>query len=75
MKIMFASLGVYGHLYPMMPLALGCADAGHEVVIATGKPFLDRLALPTVPGYPAHSSRTGRSRRPDGVIPICRVGS
>jgi UDP:flavonoid glycosyltransferase YjiC (YdhE family) len=53
-KIMFASLGGYGHLYPMMPLALACADAGHEVVIATGKPFLDRLALPTVPGNPAH---------------------
>jgi UDP:flavonoid glycosyltransferase YjiC (YdhE family) len=51
-KIMFASLGAYGHLYPMMPLALACADAGHEVVIATGKPFLGRLPLPTAPGYP-----------------------
>jgi UDP:flavonoid glycosyltransferase YjiC (YdhE family) len=51
-KIMFASLGAYGHLYPMMPLAMACADAGHEVVIATGKPFLERLPLPTVPGYP-----------------------
>jgi hypothetical protein len=27
---MYASLGVYGHLYRMMPLALACADAGHE---------------------------------------------
>jgi UDP:flavonoid glycosyltransferase YjiC (YdhE family) len=36
---MFASLGAYGHLYPMMPLALACADAGHEVVIATGNLF------------------------------------
>jgi UDP:flavonoid glycosyltransferase YjiC (YdhE family) len=53
-KIMFASLGAYGHLYPMMPLALACADAGHEVVIATGKPFLGRLPLPTAPGYPPH---------------------
>ena len=52
MKIMFASLGAYGHVYPMMPLALACADAGHEVIIATGKPFLDRLPLPTVAGYP-----------------------
>ncbi|HEU4908508.1 MAG TPA: hypothetical protein VFT17_06570 [Propionibacteriaceae bacterium] len=31
-KIMFASLGAYGHLYPMMPLALACAAAGHETV-------------------------------------------
>src|SRR5215213_4256730 len=53
MKIMFASLGAYGHLYPMMPLALALADAGHEAVIASGSPFLGRLPLPTVPGYPA----------------------
>ena len=52
MKIMFASLGAYGHLYPMMPLALALADAGHEAVIASGPPFLGRLPLPTVPGYP-----------------------
>jgi UDP:flavonoid glycosyltransferase YjiC (YdhE family) len=51
-KIMFASLGAYGHLYPMMPLALACAAAGHETVIAVGPPFLGRLPLPTVPGYP-----------------------
>jgi UDP:flavonoid glycosyltransferase YjiC (YdhE family) len=51
-KTIFASLGMYGHLYPMMPLALACAEAGHEVVIATGQPFLGRLPLPTVPGYP-----------------------
>jgi Protein of unknown function (DUF1205) len=53
MKIMFASLGAYGHLYPMMPLALASADAGHDVVIASGPPFLGRLPLPSVPGYPA----------------------
>jgi UDP:flavonoid glycosyltransferase YjiC (YdhE family) len=69
-KIMFASLGAYGHLYPMMPLALACADAGHEVVIATGKPFLDRLPLPTVPGYPitleiAWAIQEARQRHPD----------
>ena len=51
-KIMFASLGAYGHLYPMMPLALASAAAGHETVIAVGPPFLGRLPLPTVPGYP-----------------------
>jgi UDP:flavonoid glycosyltransferase YjiC (YdhE family) len=51
-KIMFASLGAYGHLYPMMPLALACEAAGHAVVIAVGPPFLERLPLLTVPGYP-----------------------
>ena len=52
MKIVLASLGAYGHLYPMMPLALACAAAGHRVTVATGPPFLDRLPVPTVRGYP-----------------------
>jgi hypothetical protein len=69
-KIMFASLGAYGHVYPMMPLALACADAGHEVVIATGKPFLDRLPLSTVPGYPTNlqldwAIQEAKRRHPD----------
>jgi len=69
-KIIFASLGAYGHLYPMMPLALACADAGHEVVIATGQPFLGRLPLPTVPGNPDTleldwSIQEARRRHPD----------
>ena len=46
-RIVFASIPGYGHTYPLMPLALACADAGHEVVIATGSPMLDRLPLPT----------------------------
>lgn len=50
---MFASLPAYGHLYPMMPLALACQEAGHEIVVATGPPFLDHLPLPSVPGQPA----------------------
>jgi UDP:flavonoid glycosyltransferase YjiC (YdhE family) len=69
-KIMFASLGAYGHLYPMMPLALACADAGHEAVIATGPPFLGQLPLPTVPGYPPDleldwAIQEARRRHPD----------
>jgi UDP:flavonoid glycosyltransferase YjiC (YdhE family) len=69
-KIMFASLGAYGHLYPMMPLALACADAGHDVLIATGQPFLDRLPLPTVPGNPQSLAldwaiQESRRRHPD----------
>jgi UDP:flavonoid glycosyltransferase YjiC (YdhE family) len=69
-KIMFASLGAYGHLYPMMPLALACADAGHEAVIASGSPFLGRLPLPTVPGYPPNleldwTIQEARRRHPD----------
>lgn len=50
MRIVFASLPAYGHLYPLLPLALACRDAGHEVVVATGEPFLGALPLPTAPG-------------------------
>jgi hypothetical protein len=48
----FVSLALYGHVYPLMPLALECAAAGHDVTIATGEPFLGRLPLPTVRGVP-----------------------
>ena len=51
MKILFASIGAYGHLYPLMPLALAAAEAGHDVRLATGEPFLTRMPLPTVPAY------------------------
>jgi UDP:flavonoid glycosyltransferase YjiC (YdhE family) len=69
-KIMFASLGAYGHLYLMMPLALASAAAGHETVIAVGPPFLGRLPLPTVPGYPPEleldwAIQEARRRHPD----------
>ncbi|MGB3444397.1 MAG: glycosyltransferase [Actinophytocola sp.] len=50
MKITFASIPAYGHLYPMLPLALACAEAGHDVVVATGEPFLDALPVRTARG-------------------------
>jgi len=52
MRVAFASLPAYGHLYPLMPLALACADAGHDVVVVAGPPFTGRLPLPTVAGLP-----------------------
>jgi UDP:flavonoid glycosyltransferase YjiC (YdhE family) len=50
-RMLFAAIGAYGHVYPLLPLMQACADAGHEVVLATGEPFLGRLPLTTVPGY------------------------
>lgn len=52
MKIVLAAIPAYGHLYPLMPLALACAEAGHEVTVAVGPPFLGRLPLPTIPQQP-----------------------
>src|SRR5262245_27396315 len=52
MRIVFSSPPSYGHLYPLVPLALACAEAGHDVTVATGPPFLGRLQLPTVRSLP-----------------------
>jgi hypothetical protein len=52
-RILFAAIPAYGHLFPMLPLVAACAEAGHEVTVATGEPFLDRLPWPTVRGMPA----------------------
>jgi hypothetical protein len=70
MKVVFAALGAYGHLFPMLPLAMACRRAGHDVVVATGAPFLDRLPVRTVPGLPAEvdlawAEQEVRSRHPD----------
>ena len=47
-----------------------CCDAGHDVVVATGAPFLDRLPVRTVPGLPAEvdlawAEHEVRRRHPD----------
>jgi UDP:flavonoid glycosyltransferase YjiC (YdhE family) len=52
-KIVFAGLPAYGHLYPMLPLAQACVAAGHDVTVATGERFLDSLPVPTAPGIMA----------------------
>jgi aminopeptidase N len=60
-----ASLPAYGHLYPLLPLAQACQAAGHDVVVATGPPFLDRLPVPTTT-----ASRLQHDRRTDRRDPI-----
>ncbi len=70
MKVVFAALNAYGHLFPMLPLAMACREAGHDVVVATGAPFLGRLPVRTVPGLPpeidlAWAEREVRRRHPD----------
>lgn len=51
-RIVFASLPAYGHLYPLLPLAVACAEVGHEVTVAVGGPFHGRLPVPTAYGFP-----------------------
>lgn len=43
MRVLFAALTGYGHVYPMLPLACAVRDAGHEVQFAAGGDFGQRL--------------------------------
>ncbi len=71
MKIAFAALPAYGHLYPMMPLALACARAGHDVTVTTGAPFVGALPVPTFEMLPAEANlswaETETARRHPGI--------
>jgi UDP:flavonoid glycosyltransferase YjiC (YdhE family) len=49
-KVVLASLPAFGHLYPLVPLALAFERAGASVVFATGEEFAGRLPGRTVPG-------------------------
>ncbi|WP_432849787.1 nucleotide disphospho-sugar-binding domain-containing protein [Amycolatopsis sp. CA-161197] len=39
MRLIFTSLASYGHLYPLLPLAVAARKAGHDVVFATAADF------------------------------------
>ncbi|NUU23336.1 MAG: glycosyltransferase, partial [Streptomycetaceae bacterium] len=44
MRILFSSLGLYGHTYPLLPLAIAARELGHDVDYFTGDAFADVLA-------------------------------
>ena len=50
---MLAALPAYGHVYPLVPLALALEREGAEVVFATGLEFASRLPVRTVAGAEA----------------------
>jgi UDP:flavonoid glycosyltransferase YjiC (YdhE family) len=43
MKLLFSARPAFGHVYPMLPLALAARDVGHDVAFATTGQFLQRL--------------------------------
>jgi hypothetical protein len=48
LRVLFCCRPAYGHVYPLMPLALACREAGHEVVFGTGdefRPWLQELGF------------------------------
>ncbi|MFI9813789.1 glycosyltransferase [Saccharothrix variisporea] len=53
MRILFSSLGSYGHTYPLMPLAIAAHEVGHDVTFVTTAPFaatVTRYGIEHVPG-------------------------
>ena len=53
MKVVLAALPAFGHVYPLVPLALALERAGATVVFATGEGFASRLPARTVGGAEA----------------------
>ena len=43
MRVLFCCRPAYGHVYPLLPLAVACRDAGHDVLFGTGEGFVKRL--------------------------------
>src|SRR5690348_11151861 len=51
MRILFTTVALPGHLYPLVPLAWSARALGHEVVVATADNFVPaalRAGLPAV---------------------------
>lgn len=44
MRLLFSSIAAYGHVFPLLPLAMAARDAGHEVRFATAETFSATLA-------------------------------
>jgi UDP:flavonoid glycosyltransferase YjiC (YdhE family) len=49
-KVVLAALPAYGHVYPLVPLAIALERTGAEVVFATGEEFASRLPVRTIAG-------------------------
>jgi UDP:flavonoid glycosyltransferase YjiC (YdhE family) len=65
MRILFICNPLYGHLYPMMPLARAAQAAGHAVVVATGAdvaPLAQREGLATWSIGMTHAQAGGNSQ-------------
>ncbi|GAB1513799.1 glycosyltransferase [Actinophytocola sp. KF-1] len=68
---MFAALAAHGHTYPLLPLAVAAATAGHDVVFAAGEPFLPVLRKAGLCARPAglgmRTAFTGSAAGPEAV--------
>lgn len=52
MRILIATTAGVGHLRPLLPFGAACADAGHEIALATPRSFLEQAAATGFPLFP-----------------------
>ncbi|GAA4877129.1 glycosyltransferase [Actinomycetospora straminea] len=65
MRILFTSYPLFGHVNPMLPLAVAAARAGHEVAFATGADMtapVERRGLTTWTVGPTHADAVADGR-------------
>src|SRR5205085_925640 len=53
MRILFSTIPAYGHLHPLVPLAVALREAGHTVAFATGADLTARVARFGFPTFDA----------------------
>ncbi len=75
-KILFSSLGTFGHTYPVLPLVRAAVEAGHEVVYATTERVHPAIAAagaePVAAGWDVRQAvahQFGRPMRPQDLSP------
>ncbi|GAA1547917.1 DUF1205 domain-containing protein [Dactylosporangium maewongense] len=49
MRVLFTSVALSGHLFPLVPLAWSCRTFGHEVLVATSDNFLPEVTRSGLP--------------------------
>ncbi|ONI80189.1 glycosyl transferase [Saccharothrix sp. ALI-22-I] len=53
MRIIFSSLGLHGHTYPLVPLAIAARELGHDVIFVTGQAFANAFNARDIEHIPA----------------------
>lgn len=67
MRVLFSSTSGYGHVLPMLPLALAFRDAGHDVLWATGA---DATRLVSTAGLDATAAGLSGAALRSGTAPL-----
>ena len=62
MRVLFSSTPAYGHVFPMVPLARACLEAGHDVLWATGGQACELVQAAGIEAVAAGHSSDGMER-------------